>query len=247
MIPNMPDDTFEADVRHNIRSLAARQDLRDLSLNWIREVSRHKYSYNFTWLGRPIMQFPQDIIAVQELIWRIRPDLIIETGIAHGGSLILSASIQALAQIDGEVVGIDIDIRAHNRLAIEQHPLSNRIRLIEGPSVEPRVFDSVRDVARRHTTVMVLLDSNHTHDHVSKELQLYSPLVTRGSYLIVFDTIIEFLPVDFFSNRPWSVGNNPNTAVSYFLQSTDRFEADTDIEAKLLITTARGGYLKCVK
>jgi cephalosporin hydroxylase len=210
-------------------------------------MCQYRYSYNFTWLGRPIIQFPQDMIAMQEIIWKVKPDLIIETGIAHGGSLIFSASILEMIGGHGRVLGIDVDIRAHNRIEIERHPLFRRITMIEGSSVDPAVVEQVRDTARGKANVLVVLDSNHTHEHVAGELECYAPLVTQGSYLVVFDTVVEEMPDAFFPDRPWGKGNNPQTAVRQFLQGNDRFEIDNEIEDKLLITVAPGGYLKCVK
>ena len=205
----------------------------------------YKYPYNFDWLGLPIIQFPQDIIAVQEIIWKTKPDIIIETGVARGGSLILSASILHLLNGNGRVIGIDIDIRAHNRKAIENHPLAFRIDLIQGSSIDQSIVDEVKKQVKQSDRVMVILDSNHTHDHVLKELELYSPLVTKGCYLVVMDTIVDDMPDDSFPDRSWGVGNNPKTAVHEFLQKSDRFEIDASIHNKLLITVAPDGYLKC--
>lgn len=222
-------------------------EIRRKSIDWLEEVSRYKYSYNFSWLGRPIIQFPQDIIAMQEIIWQVKPDIIIETGIAHGGSLIFYASMLELIGNDGHVLGIDIDIREHNRVEIEKHSLFKRITMIQGSSTDSNVLKQVYELAGGKTKVMVVLDSNHTHEHVLKELELYSPLVTAGSYLVVFDTVIEDLPDDFFPDRPWGKGNNPKTAVWEFLKKNDRFTVDRDIETKILITVAPDGYLKCLK
>jgi cephalosporin hydroxylase len=231
----------------NMAAMAADDALRARALQLLIESAPYKYSYNFTWLGRPIIQYPQDILAVQEIIWRVKPDLIIETGIAHGGSLVFSASMLELLSGDGIVVGIDIEIREHNRRAIEAHPLFHRISMIEGSSTDEAVARQVREIAAGKQHVLLLLDSNHTHAHVRRELDLYSPLVTQGSYIVVFDTIIEDLPEDFFPDRPWGPGNNPRTAVREFLRDSDRFEIDREIEAKLLITVAPEGYLRCVK
>lgn len=230
-----------------ITAMAADSDLRALSRKLFLKSCEYRYSYNFTWLGRPIIQYPQDIVATQEIIWRTRPDLIIETGVAHGGSLMLTASILELLGGGGRVIGVDIEIRPHNRAAIEAHPLSRCIDLIEGSSIDPQVFDKVRKLALGCGRVMVILDSNHTHEHVLRELELYSPLVTRGCYLIVFDTVIEEMPEDAFPERPWSRGNNPMTAVREFLSLDDRFEVDGEVESKLLITVAPGGYLRRVR
>jgi cephalosporin hydroxylase len=240
-------EEFFAEVEANVRAQGKDTALRDLGITFMRETCRHKYSYNFTWLGRPIIQFPQDIVAMQEIIWRVRPDLIIETGIAHGGGLIFYASILELIGERGEVLGIDIDIREHNRVEIEKHPMCKRLKMIQGSSVDDAVVAQVREIAKGKRAILVALDSNHCHAHVLCELQLYSPLVTRGSYLVVFDTGIEELPEDFFPDRPWGKGNNPKTAVAEFVRGNDRFVVDKEIEDKLLITVARGGYLRCIR
>ena len=222
-------------------------EVRLIGKNFISKTAKYGYSYNFSWLGRPIIQYPQDMIAMQEIIWHVKPDLIIETGIAHGGSLIFYASILELIGGEGEVLGIDIDIREHNKVEIEKHPMYKRIDMIEGSSIDEDIAKQVHDFAKDKKRILVLLDSMHTHDHVLKELQLYSPLVTKGSYLVVFDTIIEDMPEDFFPHRPWGKGNNPKTAVEEFLKPNDRFVIDKEIENKLLITIAPDGYLKCIK
>ena len=222
-------------------------DIYCLTKSWFTESVKQRYSYNFTWMGRPIIQYPQDIIAMQEIIWNVKPDLIIETGIAHGGSLVFYASMIELLQQGGIVLGIDIEIRTNNRIAIENHPCFKRIIMLEGSSVDEKVIHQVKHIARDKKRVLVVLDSNHTHDHVLQELYYYSPLVTLGSYLVVFDTIIEDLPDELFPDRPWGKGNNPKTAVWEFLKTNDRFEIDREIENKLLITVAPDGYLKCIK
>lgn len=210
-----------------------------------------KYSYNFSWMGRPIIQYPQDMIAMQEIIWDIKPELIIETGVAHGGSLIFYASLLELLSIsgcgEGKVLGIDIDIREHNRKEIEAHPMFKRINMIQGSSIASEIIEQVKAQAKGKERILVVLDSNHTHDHVLDELKAYAPLVSVGSYCVVFDTVVEDLPADFFPDRPWSKGNNPKTAVREFLKANDRFVIDKDMENKLLITVAPDGYLKCVK
>lgn len=230
-----------------IAAMAADPEVQQLSRGLFNKTCDHRYSYNFKWLGRPIIQFPQDMVAIQEVIWDTKPDLIIETGIAHGGSLILSASLLELIGGDGQVLGVDIDIREHNREAIETHPLANRIDMIQGSSIDESIADQVRAAAEGKSSVMVILDSNHTHEHVLSELQLYAPLVTNGSWLLVFDTVVEFMADDAFPDRPWGVGDNPYTAVQEYLKTTDRFELDKEIEEKLLLTVAPGGWLKCVK
>ena len=221
--------------------------LRRMALDFLRETAAYKYSHNFSWLGNPIIQVPQDIVAMQEIIWRVKPDLIIETGIAHGGSLIFYASMLELLGSNGVVIGIDVDIREHNRIEIEKHPMFKRITMIQGSSIDEGIVKQVHDLAKDKKQILVALDSNHTHSHVLRELQLYSPLVTKGSYLVVFDTAIEDMPDGFFSDRPWDKGNNPKTAVWEFLKTNKRFEIDRETENKLLITVAPDGYLKCVK
>jgi cephalosporin hydroxylase len=208
--------------------------------------NKSQYSYNFSWMGRPIIQYPQDMIAMQELIWEIKPDLIIETGIAHGGSLIYYASLLELTG-GGEVLGIDIDIRKHNREEIEKHPMFKRITMIEGSSIAPETVEKVAAFAKGKLRVMVTLDSNHTHEHVLRELELYSPFVTKDSYLVAFDTIVQDLPNDYMPGRPWKQGDNPKTAVWEFLKTHPEFEIDRNIDNKLLISVGPEGYLKRIK
>ena len=241
-----PIEEFKEEVLRNIAGLAGDKDVQALSRIWIREIARHRYAYNFTWLGRPVIQFPQDMMAIQELIWSIKPDVVIETGVAHGGSILFSASMLELVGGEGYVIGIDIDIRKHNRTEIEAHPLSRRVKLIEGSSVDDAVVSQVREMVGEGKTVLVILDSNHTHEHVLRELELFSPFVREGSYLVVYDTLIEDMPVDLVGDRPWGPGNNPKTAVWEFLETNKRFKIDKDLEAKLSITVAPDGYLVCI-
>ena len=246
-------------VAANIKQLGSDANLWANSVAWIRDSAKHNYSYNFSWQGRPIIQYPQDIVAMQELIWEIKPDLIIETGIAHGGSLILSASMLALLDMCDaieagkkldpkisrrKVLGIDIDIRAHNRVAIEAHPMASRIQMIQGSSIANEIIEQVRTIAADYSRVLVYLDSNHTHDHVLAELQAYAPLASKGSYCVVFDTVVEDMPKEMFPDRPWGLGNNPKTAVWEYLKTHPEFEIDRSIQNKLLITVAPDGYLK---
>jgi cephalosporin hydroxylase len=242
-----PVTVFEQEREANIRALGTDAELRDLSLRWIMRSARHRYSYNFSWLGRPVIQYPQDLFAVQEIIWRTRPDLVIETGVAHGGSLIFWASILELLGGAGRVVGVDIEIRSHNRSAIEAHPLARRITLVEGSSIDGRTVERVRSLVQPGDRVMVVLDSHHAHDHVLRELEIYSTLVTKECYLVVFDTVIEDLPAGFIADRRWDRGNNPATAVRAFLLDCDRFVRDEEIVGKVAISAAPGGFLRCVK
>ena len=263
--------SFEQEVQARIDANVRNTGLQTTAAAFMKATFSPLYSYNFTWLSRPIIQYPQDIIAMQELIWSIKPDLIIETGIAHGGSLIYSASMLALLDmVDAiesgtiidpgisrrKVLGIDIDIRAHNRIAIEAHPMSSRIQMIQGSSIAPDIIDQVKAAAADYQRILVCLDSNHTHAHVLAELEAYAPLVTVGSYCVVFDTIVEDMPAEIFQDRPWGKGDNPKTAVWEYLrrlQDEDRtaadgtplaFKTDENITNKLLITVAPDGYLK---
>jgi cephalosporin hydroxylase len=210
------------------------------------ESNRAKYSYNFTWMGRPVIQYPQDMMAMQELIWEIKPDLIIETGIAHGGSIIYYASLLELIG-KGEVLGIDIDIREHNKKKIEEHPMYKRINMLEGSSITKEMVERIKPFTEGKKSIIVCLDSNHTHEHVLKELDFYAPFVTLGSYIVVFDTIVEDLPERYLPGRSWGIGNNPKTAVHEFLQHNKHFIIDENMDNKLLISVNPNGYLKRVR
>ena len=253
---------FEIEKAGNISSQGKDTELQALSLQWNIATARYKYTYNFTSLGRPIIQFPQDMVALQEIIWSVRPDLVIEAGIAHGGSLILSASMLALldycdavesravldpSKTKRRVLGIDIDIRAHNRQAIEAHPMAHRIDMIEGSSISEEVITQVHAAAKNFQRVMVILDSNHTHDHVLAELEAYAHLTTVGSYCVVFDTMVEDMPREQTGDRPWGPGNNPKTAVRQWIKSHPEFKVDKSIDNKLLVSVAPEGFLKRVR
>ncbi|RDJ32164.1 MAG: cephalosporin hydroxylase [Crenarchaeota archaeon] len=229
-----------------IEKMGSNIKLKKMGMDFIKNTSEYRYSYNFSWLGMKIIQFPQDMIAVQEIIWKIKPDLIIETGIAHGGSLVYYASILEMIG-KGQVVGIDVDIRKHNLKKIQSHVLKKRIRLIQGSSIDEEILRKVDEYAVGKEKIMVLLDSDHSHKHVLKELQLYSRFVTKGSYIIVFDTAIQDMPNNFFPDRPWNKKDNPKTAVYEFLRNNKKFEIDKKIENKLLITVSPDGYLKCIR
>ena len=266
-------NNFEKEVSDRLTKVSKNAKLKKSAADFMADTITAKYSYNFFWLGRPIIQYPQDMVAIQELIWEKRPDIIVETGIAHGGSLILSASILALLDMceatennsildpskpKRRVIGVDVDIRDHNRAKIEAHPLANRISMIEGSSIDQDIFSRVKASIGDGKRVMVFLDSNHTHEHVLDELRLYSSLVSKNSYIVVFDTVVEDLPKSFFGDRPWSPGNNPKTAVLEFLDEINQnnfysqdgdllsLQVDKQIENKLLITVAPSGYLKRV-
>ena len=240
-----PIEQFNKERSDAMEQMSQDAELKQKSLDWMVHSDKYKYTYNFTWMGRPIIKYPQDIIAMQELIWQVQPDLIIETGIAHGGSIIFSASMMEMLGNDGKVIAVDIDIRKHNRDEIEKHPMMKRITMLEGSSIDEKIVKQIADYAKGFKKVMVVLDSNHSHDHVLRELELYTPLVSLNSYILLPDTFVEFFPKGYVTDRPWDVGNNPYTAMESFLKTTDKFIKDEGITNKLLITEALGGgYLK---
>lgn len=240
--PNAAPD-YLAEKSTRINGYAKDEEFKALSNAWRVMALKKNYMNNFSWLGRPMIQLPMDAMAMQEIIWAVKPDLIIETGVAHGGSLMLSASILELIG-HGEVVGVDIDIRAHNREAIESHPLAKRITLVQGSSIDSDIVAEVRKYAEGKKKILVCLDSNHTHEHVLAELNAYADLVSIGSYCVVFDTFVEDMPDEYvWQDRPWGKGNNPKTAVWEWLNSHDEFVIDKSIEDKLLITSAPDGFL----
>lgn len=252
---------FPQEVRDRIASYSDETEMVGAAAKFLQASTQPKYCYNFSWQDRPIIQYPQDIVAMQELIWEVKPDLIIETGIAHGGSLIFSASILAMLDLNEaieagtsldpsrskrKVLGVDIDIRDHNRAAIEAHPMASRIQMIQGSSIDDDIVAEVETLAAQYSSVLVCLDSNHTHDHVRAELEVYAPLTSVGSYCVVFDTLIEDMPADEYPDRSWGPGNNPKTAVWDYLKTHQEFEIDKSVADKLLITVAHDGFLKRV-
>jgi cephalosporin hydroxylase len=266
-------EEFKASVSRSIQTIGENKEFLDLSNTWLQKCIPLGYMHNFSWLGRPIIQIPQDSYAMQEMIWSVKPDLIIETGIAHGGSLVLSASMLALidyceavekgAVLDPKashrkVVGVDIDIRAHNREAIEAHPLSHKIEMYQGSSIAPETIEHIKSIAAGYNTVMVFLDSNHTHDHVLSELEFYAPLTSKGSYCAVWDTLVEDMPGDMYPERPWGPGDNPKTAVWEYMRRLKEegrtasdgepltFAYDHRLENKIALTVSRDGFLKRV-
>jgi len=242
-----PIEDFRREVAKSI--LESREDavFQRLSQAWMEKSVVHKYPYRFTWMGVPIIQYPQDIVAMQELVCLVKPDLIIETGIAHGGSLVFYASMLELLGGRGHVIGVDIDIRAHNRERLEQHPMFRRVSLVQGSSIAQETVKTVIDMASGFCNPLVVLDSMHTHSHVLDELRAYSHLIRKDSYIVVFDTLIEDMPESFYSDRPWSVGNNPKTAIDTFIDENDSFIVDNDIALKLMLTTCSCGFLRRVK
>ena len=251
--------SFEKEVEERLKAVERNQELKDAAYQFMKSSLAPKYSYNYSWMGRPIIQYPQDMAAMQELVWQVKPDLIIETGIAHGGSLIMNASFLALLELaeaaeNGQVVdpkkpkrkvlGIDIDIRPHNLEAIKAHPMSNRIDMIQGSSIAPEIINQVKEYSKAYKTILISLDSNHTHEHVLAELEAYAPLTSVNSYCVVFDGVVEDMPKELSGDRPWGPGNNPKTAVWEYLKSHSEFEIDKSVQNKLLITVAPDGYLK---
>lgn len=268
-----PYEKFKADGLKEIACQGKDNVLKEQTLKWLIDTAKHKYSYHFEWMGRPIIQYPQDMVAFQEIVWEVKPDLIIETGIAHGGSLIQSASMLTLldycdalekgelldpAKPKRKVLGLDIDIRPHNRAAIEAHPMANRIKMLQGSSVDKYIVKQVWDYAKDFKRILICLDSNHTHEHVLAELEAYAPLTSKGSYCIVWDTTIEDMPEDYYPDRPWSKNDNPKTAVREYMRKLAmggtkakdggelRFETDKTVEHKILLTVAIDGFLKRV-
>jgi cephalosporin hydroxylase len=250
---------FLGEVEGRVKSYKDEEEMRKAAADFMLSSTKPKYCYNFSWQSRPIIQYPQDMVAMQEIIWKVKPDLIIEMGIAHGGSLIYNASILAMLDMceaikehriidpkisERKILGVDIDIREHNKTEIEKHPMSSRIEMIEGSSISPEIIEKVKDYAKDYKCILVCLDSNHTHEHVLAELEAYAPLTSVGSYCVVFDTIIEDLPKNAYPDRPWGPGDNPKTAVYDYLKNHPDFEIDKNIFEKLLISVCPDGFLK---
>ena len=240
-----PIKQFELERAEAIKAMGEDQELRQKSLDWMLHADKYKYTYNYSWMGRPIIKYPNDILILQEMIWKLKPDYIVETGIAHGGSIIFSASMLELLG-HGEVIAVDIDIRKHNRDEIEKHPMNKRITMIEGSSIDPEIVNAIKEKVKGKK-VLVCLDSNHTHEHVLEELRMYSDMVNVDSYIVCPDTFVEYFPKGYCNDRPWDVGNNPMTALIAFLKEDDRFIIDKDIDNKLMITEGFDGYLKRIK
>lgn len=239
---------FEKERKIRVNKNKLNSSFRNASKNFLLETIKPKYSYNFSWLGIPIIQIPQDIQQLQEIIWKIKPNLIIETGIAHGGSIVFSASMLALLNLykkeKRKVIGIDVDLRKHNRLALDKHFMKKYITFINGSSTDTKVFNTIKKISKNYKKTLVILDSNHTHDHVLKELNLYSQLVSKNSYCVVFDTVINEMPNNYYPDREWNKSNNPMTAITEFLKKNKKFEIDKKIDHKLMISMAKNGFLK---
>ncbi|MBA3047749.1 cephalosporin hydroxylase family protein [Patescibacteria group bacterium] len=251
----MPDnqlEQFKLEATKRAKSYQNNESLQKAYQVFLAQLVKAKYAYNFFWLGVPIIQAPQDLQALQEIIWEVKPDLIIETGIAWGGSILFNASMLTLLEScgkikNGEVLGIDIDIRKHNKKNILKHPMSKKITMLEGSSIDKKIIQTVIKFAKDKKKILIMLDSNHTHDHVLSELRAYAPLVNLGSYIIVQDTGVEDLPEGSTSDRPWRKGNNPKTAVWEFLKENKKFKIDKNIESKLILTASPDGFLKRIK
>jgi len=239
---------FDIKVKKNLNKMNRDKKLFKKSLNWMIHADKYKYTYNFQWAGIPVIKFPNDLVALQEIISKVKPDVIIETGVAHGGSVVFSASMLELYSSKSSfVVGIDIDIRKHNLSRLKKNKFYNRLKLIEGSSTAPEVIHKVKKLIKGKKKIMVFLDSNHTYQHVKDEINIYKDLVTKNSYLVVEDTFSEYFPKGYYSNRPWDVGNNPMIALREFLKQNKNFVVDSEICSKLQITETFDGYLKKIK
>ena len=239
--------------KNALEALQDASSLRNLSLQWQIESANYGYSYTKDWFGLPIIQRTDDIIEMSEIIFKIKPTCIIETGIARGGSIAFYASMLCLLDLADNVdprestrrvIGIDIDIREDNLKALQSHPFNFKTKLIQGSSIDPEIISNVHSQIKPEDKVLVILDSNHSHDHVLSELNAYGPLVSLNSYCVVFDTVIEDVPKGYYKNRNWDVGNNPKTAVHEWLSHNNNFEIDKNIDNKLLISVAPNGYLR---
>jgi len=245
------DDRLEFEARKKEMSIALGKDdaVFRQALDTLVSLDKYDYSYLWSWMGLPIIQMPADVMATQEVIWATKPDVIIETGVARGGSMVfMAAMLQLIGK--GKVVGVDIDIRAHNRSAIESHPMASRIELIEGPSTSVETMDRVRAAIPAGASVMVVLDSDHSRDHVLDELRHYAPLVTEGQYIVVADTLLgrcEPSQVPTKRSQILLPGDEPLAALHAYLKETTRFEFDEVINGKLVLSSSPGGYVRCLR
>ena len=243
MIPS--DKEFESERIASIQKMNSDKDLLEKSIEWMRSADKYKYSYNFRWMGLPIIKYPNDIVVMQEIFWKTKPDLVIEVGIARGGSVVFSASMQKMMDIENsEVVGIDIQITAETKKFLASHQLSKKITIYEKSSLDDEIAAIIQPHLKNKKSVLVILDSDHTHEHVLKELLIYSRVVTKDSFIILTDTFIEFLPPGYFVNREWDVGNNPYTALMAFLKENSDFIVDEDFSSKALISEAISGFIR---
>lgn len=245
------DDRLEFEAHKREMSLALGRDETAFqhAVDTLVHLDKYDYAYLWSWMGVPIIQMPADILATQEVIWNTKPDIIIETGVARGGSMIFMASLlQVIGK--GRVIGVDIDIRAHNRDSIETHLLAPRISLIEGPSTAPETLQRVQAEIPAGASVMVVLDSDHSRDHVLSELRTYGPLVTEGHYLVVADTLLgrqDMSQAPTKRSKVWYPGDEPYAALKAYMGETDRFEIDEALNGKLVLSSSPGGYLRCTR
>ena len=241
--------TFESHKREMCLALGKDKFAFKLSMDIIAALDRYDYSYLWSFMGLPIIQMPADVMATLEVIWENKPDIIIETGVARGGSVVMMAAMLKLIG-KGKVIGVDIDIRAHNRNAIETHPLAPFVELIEGPSTAADTISRVSAAIPRGASVMVVLDSDHSRDHVLDELRTYAPFVTAGQFCVVADTLLGYVTPDQTPtkrSKVWLPGDEPLAAVKIYQQETDHFVADEAVNGKLVMSSSPGGYLRCVR
>ena len=248
---SQPDDRMKFEEAKREQSVALGNDdqVFEQSLDLITSIDKYDYSYLWSWMGVPIIQMPADVMATQEVIWATKPDVIIETGVARGGSVLFMASLLEMLG-GGKVVGVDIDIRAHNRATIEDHVMSKRVVLIEGGSVDEDTLASVRAQIPKGARVMVVLDSDHSREHVLSECRAYGQMVTEGCYLVVADTLVGHITEDKAPTKRskiWFKGDEPLSALNDYLAENDRFLVDPVLNGKLVLSSSPGGYLQCVK
>lgn len=240
-------EEFEQWRKKSAQEMDADADLKRQAMEVFVKADRHNWIHQSNWLGEPMLNTAEDMLTLQEIIYKTRPKYIIEVGVAWGGSMLFYSTLMEVLG-GGKIIGIDIYVPEDLKQRIGSHgKLSERISWINASSIEQSTVEKVKSMIGGSKEVMVILDSNHEHAHVLKELELYAPLVGQGQYLIVGDTVVESMPLQTHRPRPWGPGNNPKTAVDAFLKTTDRFVLDTELEAKLLMTCDRGGHLKCVK
>lgn len=246
------DDRAEFERQKEIDTAAMSNDraLFDASTDLVLASDKYRYSYLWSWMGVPIIQRPADVLALQEIVWETKPDVIVETGVARGGSVVFFASLlRMLGKPDGKVIGVDIDIRAHNRDTIERHPMASSIALIEGSSVAPETIQKVNAHIMDGASVMVVLDSDHSRNHVLAELRAYCNLVSKGQFLVAADTILGFIPPEkapTYYSKVLLAGDEPLAAVRAFLAENDSFALDP-INGKLIMSSSPHGYLRRVK
>lgn len=238
-------DDFDNERIRLLDSLGENDSLKSQGLDFVNSSNHKKYAYVWNWLGLPVIQMPEDLIKVQEIIFETKPDFVIETGVAWGGSLLFYSSI--LNSIGhGDVIGIDITIPEHNRANIMRSIGSERINLIEGSSVSEDIVNKIESIVPKGSKVLLILDSHHTHEHVLAELELWSPLVTSGNYIVVCDTIVEYIEAPADRVRDWGKGNNPATAVNQFLSKNSRFSLDNEYNLKSFTSFHPGGFLQAI-